>query len=351
MPEKKAYVASAKVLCVAAAVVVAGCAIANPLNMRDATLDMVWPPPPNPPRIRYLREINGPAAVIPEKGRLTRFVELVTGESKANIGFYAPYGIVSDGEALIYVADTSVGLVHRYDLATREVSYIFQAGEERLASPAGVALDRSGNLYVTDSVNAKLYKFNRNGEFLRELHGDRKFQRPAGIAVNSQGEKYVVDVLAHKLYVFGNDDRFLREFPHVESGEPLKYPSNVAVDRQDNVYVTDSMNFAVRIYDHDGVLRRSLGEIGDAPGSFARPKGVAVDSDRHIYVVDANHGNFQIFDQEGKLLLYVGRNGSKPGEFNLPSGIFIDGKDRVFVSDTFNHRIQIFQYMKEGGKQ
>jgi DNA-binding beta-propeller fold protein YncE len=351
MPEKKTYVAAAKVLCVAAAVVMAGCAAVEPLNMRDATVDMVWPPPPNPPRIRYLREINGPAAVIPEKGRLTRLVELVTGESRANIGFYAPYGIVSDGEALIYVADTSAGLVHRYDLASREVSHIFQAGEERLASPAGVALDRAGNLYVTDSVNAKLYKFKKNGEFLHELHRDGKFQRPAGIAVNSLDEKYVVDVLAHKLYVFDKNDRFLKEFPGGDGGEQLNLPSNVAVDRQDNVYVTDSMNFVVRIYNRDGVLQKSLGEIGDAPGSFARPKGVAVDSDRHIYAVDANHGNFQIFDQAGKLLLYVGKNGNKPGEFNLPSGIFIDGKDRIFVSDTFNHRIQIFQYLKEGGNK
>ena len=109
------------------------------------------------------------------------------------------------------------------------------------------------------------------------------------------------------------------------------------------------MNFKVKVFDHAGVYQKSIGQIGDAPGSFARPKGVAVDSEDHVYIVDASHGNIQIFDREGNLLLFVGRNGAGPGEFSLPSGIFIDGKDRIFAADTYNHRIQIFQYMREGG--
>ena len=101
------------------------------------------------------------------------------------------------------------------------------------------------------------------------------------------------------------------------------------------------------MFDSNGKYVRSIGQIGDAPGSFARPKGVAVDSERNLYVLDAIFGNFQIFNQQGQLLLYVGQEGLLPSEMMLPSGIFIDRYDRIYVADTFNHRIQIFQYLKE----
>jgi DNA-binding beta-propeller fold protein YncE len=107
------------------------------------------------------------------------------------------------------------------------------------------------------------------------------------------------------------------------------------------------MNFTIRVFDANGKYIRSQGQIGDVPGSFARPKGVALDSDQNLYVLDSIFGNFQIFDLKGQLLLYVGQEGSLPGEFMLPSGIFIDRNDRIYISDTFNHRIQIYQYLKE----
>lgn len=330
---------------------VSGCSLfhGEPLPFRDPSVDLSWPPPPNPPRIRFLREITGSDTVIPKPGTVGKFLSMVTGEHRAYLPLVAPYGIASNGGDLMYIADSAGGVVHRYDLANREISYIYQAGDEDLASPVGVALDKEGNLYVSDSVNAKVYVFSPAGRYLKVLgEGTVKFQRPAGIAVDEQGTIYVVDVLAHKLYVFTADGRFRGVFPRKGSAEPLNFPTNVAVDRTGKVYITDSMNFTVKVYDHDGNFERKIGEIGDSTGSFARPKGVAVDSDSHVYVVDATHANFQIFDPTGRLLLFVGTNGKGPGEFDLPSGIFIDSNDRIFVSDSHNHRIQIFQYLKAG---
>ncbi|RNC68720.1 MAG: 6-bladed beta-propeller [Desulfuromonadales bacterium] len=329
----------------------AGCAGfgGDAMPLRDPTVNLVWPPHPNPPRIRFLREITGPDQIMPQQGTLKQFWHLVTGESRSALPFASPYGISSDGSSLIYAADTTAGVVHRYDLARREASFIAQAGNDFLASPAGVAVGADGTLYVSDSINAKIYVFDRHGTFLREL-GDGKvsFKRPAGLAVDSRGDVFVVDVLAHSLYVFNVNGVPLGKFPREGSGEPLNLPTNVAIDRNDNVYVSDSMNFTIKMYDRDGNYIRRFGEIGDSPGSFARPRGVAVDSDLHVYVIDATFDNFQIFDQEGHLLLFVGKPGKRPGEFFLPSGIYIDRNDRIFITDTFNKRIQVFQYLKQG---
>ncbi|AJE04848.1 hypothetical protein GPICK_07170 [Geobacter pickeringii] len=320
-----------------------------PVVLRDPAVDLVWPPPPAPPKIRFLREITGPDQVVEKQGKVGQFWEMITGEKKISVPFSAPYGLVWNG-AMLYVADPGAGVVHCYDLARHEVDYLLHAGsDEQLISPVAVALDGAGNLLVSDSVNARVYVFSPGGKFKYELgHGKIAFKRPAGIAVNSAGEIFVVDVLAHNLKVFSADGAYLGEFPKQGSGEPLSFPSNVAVDRTGTVYVTDSMNFAVKVYDRDGTYRRSIGEIGDAPGSFARPRGIAVDSELHVYVVDATFDNFQIFDQEGRLLLFVGSKGKKAGEFSLPSGIYVDQNDRIFLTDTFNRRIQVFEYLKKG---
>lgn len=329
----------------------AGCAgLSNePLTLRDSAVDLAWPPAPNPPRVRFLREITGPEQIVPNQGKLGHLWQMVTGEERVMVPLITPYGIAADGGSLLCVADSSARVVQCYDLEKREVNYIRQAGDEPFASPVGVAFDSNGNVLVSDSVNARVYVFSPQGEYLRELSkGEVAFQRPAGIAVAVNGDVYVVDVLAHKLNKFDKAGRYLGGFPREESGAPLSLPSNVAVDREGSVYVTDSMNFTVKKYDSEGNYVRSFGEIGDAPGSFARPRGVAVDSDLHVYVVDASFDNFQIFDQEGKLLLFVGKPGKGPGEFYLPSGIFIDKHDRIFVSDTYNKRILIFEYLRQG---
>lgn len=340
-----------RIVLIAAFLVLPACAFVKPLPLNDPTVNLGWPEPPDSPRIKFLREIKGYQDVIPEQGKLGKAMTFLTGESGPRLDLMTPHGIAADKGPVLYIADTSARVVHRYDLERREVSYLHQAGDENLFSPIGVAVDTQGNLYVTDSVNCRVYKFDRDGAFLRTLTAPAEFQRPAGIAVGPGDKKYIVDVLAHKLYVFDKDDAYLGEFPKPGADTKLNSPTNVVVDRLGNVYVTNSMDFNIKVYDQDGNLKRTIGQIGDGPGSFAMPKGVAVDSDLNIYVIDATFENFQIFDQEGRLLYFVGKYGDKPGEFSLPSGICIDRQDRIFITDTYNRRVQIFQYLKEGLKQ
>lgn len=315
---------------------------------QDQRLSAVWPQSPEKGRIRIQQVIRGPQDVFEKSsGVVKKVFDYVTGNKEEFIDFYTPQCIAADGNGLIYIADPSIGIVHKYNLASREVQYIVQAGEKRLGSPVGVVLDGDNNLYITDAQHAAIFKFSPDGAFLRELDGKGNLRRPAGIAVKSNGDKLVADALADKVFIFGKDDLLKGDLPGADFTESFNRPTYLAVDKQDNVYVTDTMNFTVRVFDANGRYVRSQGQIGDVPGSFARPKGVAVDSDQNLYVLDSIFGNFQIFDQKGQLLMYVGQEGTLPGEFMLPSGIFIDRNDRIYISDTFNHRIQIYQYLKE----
>ena len=101
-----------------------------------------------------------------------------------------------------------------------------------------------------------------------------------------------------------------------ESGDTLNRDEglgphrNVAVAGDGTVYVCDGLNARVQAFGRDGVFLRAFGQLGDAPGSFARPKGVALDRAGHVYVVDAAFNNVQIFEPDGRLLLAFGSIGS-----------------------------------------
>lgn len=311
-------------------------------------LSGVWPPAPEQPRIKLLKVFAGAEEFVRPKTALNTIFEAITGESPQSVGFMTPAGLVSDGDRYLYVADPSARLVHKIDFIDNEVTYLSHSGGDQLASPVGVALDSFGNCYVTDSVKAKVYKYSHKGEYLGVLGNDSvEFQRPAGIAIGKNDFKYVADVLLNKILVFDKTDRFVRDFPDEDHRKDLNKPVNIAVDALGSVYVTDAFNFTVKIFDQSGNLVRSVGSVGDGPGSFSRPKGIALDSEGHIYIIDANFDNFQIFNQEGKLLLYVGSTGKKPGQFFMPNGIFIDNEDRIYISDSYNQRVQIFQYLQE----
>lgn len=311
-------------------------------------LNEVWPPAPEQPRIKLLKVFTGAGEFVAPKSAFNTLFEAITGETPQPVGFMTPAGLVSDGERYIYVADPAARLVHKIDFVANEVAYITHSGEEPLASPVGVALDSSGNCYVADSVRDRVFKYSQDGEYLGVLGGGSvEFQRPAGIAIDRHDQKYVADVLLNKILVFDNKDRFVRDFPGQDHRSDLNKPVSLAVDPDGHVYVTDAFNFTVKVFDQSGTLVRSIGSVGDGPGTFSRPKGVALDSEGHIYSIDANFDNFQIFDQEGRLLLFVGRTGKKPGQFFMPNGIFIDSENRIYISDSYNQRVQIFQYLRE----
>ena len=123
----------------------------------------------------------------------------------------------------------------------------------------------------------------------------------------------------------------------------LNSPFSLCFDSTGNLLVTDPSLYCVfRLSDSLEVLN-SFGLPGCAPGSFNYPKGITSDSSDFIYVVDSNNCRIQIFDSAGKLFKVVGAIGSIGGLFATPQGICLGPKERMLVADTRNHRIQIFE--------
>lgn len=177
-----------------------------------------------------------------------------------------------------------------------------------------------------------------------------KFGRVSAVATNQAGtEVYVFQrgPEADPLIVFDNKGRYLRSWGRGLFGTP----HGLRLDKDDNVFVTDSRNHQVMKFDKNGKLLMTLGIRGKAgtdDKTFNRPTDIAF---AHVgnnysgdFYISDGYGNSRVvkFSAEGKYLLSWGKPGSGPGEFHVPHSIAVDSKGRVYVSDRENNRIQIF---------
>ncbi|MGE5650111.1 MAG: 6-bladed beta-propeller, partial [Bacillota bacterium] len=129
-----------------------------------------------------------------------------------------------------------------------------------------------------------------------------------------------------------------------EDDTGLNFPTHLAFVG-DQLYVSDSMNARVQIFDAQGKFIRSLGQRGLYYGNFTRPKGVTADGAGTIYVVESYYDNLLVFNQEGRFLMPIGGTGKDIGQFYLPSGVWRDAQGRIYVADMFNGRVVIFQFL------
>jgi DNA-binding beta-propeller fold protein YncE len=324
-----------------------GCA-AEPVKKKD-TSGLIWPLPPEQPRIRYVAEYHGQNDLGAKDGGLKASL---LGEDEEELRLKKPYGVTASADGkLIYVTDTMLRAIMVFDLEKKNMYPLKTDAQGVTYNPLEIRLDKQGRIFVSDSTRREVLVLSPEGKTLMALGKKEEIGRPTGLALDeARNRLYVTDTIKHQVLAYDLTGKYLFKFGErgAEPGQ-FNYPINLAVDRDGKLLVTDSGNFRVQVFDSEGKFLNTFGQLGDAYGSFSRPKGIAVDSDNNVYVADAAFNNFQIFDREGKILLFVGRLGQEPGMFWLPAGMFVDDSDRIYVVDSINERVQVFQYLREKG--
>lgn len=323
--------------------VLSGCA---PEFKRPPEPEVIWPPPPETPRIKYIRSYTDSFDVEAPPG----FLEMVIG--KEFYSLVAPQGVAVDREGNIYVSDSTEHVIVVFQPEKKRLRLMGDRDPEKVLVPLGLSIANKQNmLLVASSGTKKVVGYDLNTGAPRLAIGG--FERPVSVAVDEvRGRIYVTDSKKSELKAFDLSGRYISTIATAGSEDhQLFSPGQVALDRQGNIYVADTFNFKVKVFSPEGKFLKAIGKgVGDRLGYFSKLSGVAVDSEGHIYAVDTDFSNFQIFDQEGRVLLVVGSDGTLRGlNFRLPLHIYIDEKDRIYVADTFNSRVQVFQYLKEHG--
>lgn len=182
-----------------------------------------------------------------------------------------------------------------------------------------------------------------------------QFRQPSGVVVDEAGRIYVADTYNHRIQVFDTHGHFLQTFG-AEGGQrgALLRPKGLAWGPDRLLYVADTGNHRIQAFNQQGEAVIVLGSFGNLPSQFNAPEAVAVDRANALYIADTQNHRVQKLAPDGSSLLSWGGSGSGKGEFLGPSDIALDPDGRVLVADTQNHRVQVFtdngQYLWEVGK-
>ena len=311
---------------------------------------LVWPAPPLTPRIQFVRSVIGEEDLKQDTTFSQQVMDFLTGVKPPPKRIVEPMGIaVSDGGEQLYVAN-SRGYVFAFDFANDAFTKI-----EPLARPIGVALDGKGYLHVVEQDRRQITVFDPAGQKISSYtHPD--IERPTGIAIDrARGRVYIADTgggkkkgettTGHSVKVFDLGGELVGTIGRGKGQEPgqMLFPTYLALDTHGNLYVTDTLNARIQVFDPEGNYVKSIGQRGNAWGMFDKPKGVALDSFGNVYVADSGWSNVQIFNQEGQVLLFFGGRGPLPGMMKNPTAIAIDAENRIYVADFINHRVNIYQ--------
>lgn len=326
-----------------------------------------WPAPPDIPRVHYNNYFAGmkldytPVADQPKK-KQTWMDRLAGVQDPNNKGHYkpipfqliAPYGIAVNSKGNLYVADQKVGGIFIFDTETKDVLDIIGNGKDATFSWINdLAIDDDDRLFVSDGKLRHILVFDKNKKVVDQIK--EGLIDPVGLAIDTENRQlYVVDTQADQVVVFDADT--FKEKRRIGTGGKnhtlntpgdFSLPSFVALDKDWNVYVSDTMNYRIEIFDAEGNYIGQIGKHCDGPGCFAHPKGVAIDGDGHIWVADPMLDLLQAFNREGQLLGVVGGHGNQLGQFSSLDGLFIDKNNRMFTSEQFPGRVQQFRYVTD----
>lgn len=344
----------------------AAATVAGPRKFPFDPKKLAWPSPPNVARVHWLDYFAGmkvdytPAATAkPKASWMDRLAGSQPEGQKVDVKTFpyqmiGPYGIAFDSKGLVYVADQRVGAVFIFNLETRDTQLIRNGYEAHFGWLNGLAIDDDDRLFVSDGKMRRVLIFSPKHELESQI--TEGLEDPVGLAIDTENRfLYVVDTQQDQVLVYDADTlKLLRRMGtggknhFLTTPGDFAAPEGVALDKDGNVYVTDTLNDRVEMFDADGNFISTFGKNGDGPGNFVRPKGIATDADGHIWVADEMQDRLQVFDSKGQLLTYIGMgHGDLPGQFRSLIGVAIDKQNRVFTTEQLPGRMQVFRYVTD----
>ena len=209
------------------------------------------------------------------------------------------------------------------------------------------------SLYIRNDVAQKIWSY-RAGSTApstgKAITTTTRLNTPSGIAFAPGGERYVLDRKTNRVVRFDASSAVLGTFGGFGSTNgKFNDPWGIAVGADGNIYVADTFNHRIQRFDQNGTFQLSWGTPGvsAAPGIgrstiFFGPRAIAIDAQGRLFVSDTGNKRIQVFDKDGNFLAQIGRSGTGDGEFNEPVGVALDVDGNIYVADTWNHRIQVF---------
>ena len=239
-----------------------------------------------------------------------------------------------------------------YALLRAGFPYLKTIGMRRNTNyPVDLAIGTQGRVYVLcheeGSYNTRIARITLDDEFLGAIggvgKGDGQFIWPTGILLDREENLFVSDSGLHRITIMNTEGEFIGKWGEHGSGDgQLDRPAGIAFDADENVYVVDTMNHRIQKFTRDGAYLMNWGSFGDGEGQFNMPWGITVDELGDVYAVDWRNDRIQKFTADGEFIFSLGKSGSREGEFNRPADVAVDSDGDIYVADMLNDRVQLF---------
>ncbi len=263
-------------------------------------------------------------------------------------GVSEPVGVaVTANGDRIYVAESGGDrLVRAFDQSGKAL-FTFAPPDSTAASrsPFYVAVNDSGLVYVVDRRRLTIDTYDSGGNYKGAVASPfAEGWLPLGIRVD--GSNLLVTETTsglHRVLKLDRQGALTLQFGQEGKGEnpqDLWFPNGAVADARGRIYVSDSDNGRVQVFDPGGKLLYSI-------NGFSLPHGLDLDEYGRLHVVDTVGQEVKVYDVSGDraaLLFSFGTLGDGDGQFNYPNDIAIDGNDRVYVADRANNRVQVWAY-------
>ncbi len=245
---------------------------------------------------------------------------------------------------------------HLFGLTDRTFAYSHSLGRNEFAgtgfrNPVDVAIAPDGTAYVVnrsredrpDGLRISVVTLEEEyiNEFASYGRGDGQFIWPSSIALDAKNNVYVADEWLNRITIFNKDGEFLGKWGKTGTGDgELNQPAGIAISG-DTVLVTDSHNNRVQKFGLDGAFQGNFGSFGSGQGQFNLPWGIHVDRQGLVYVADWRNDRIQQFTMDGEWQATFGQSGTNIGQFKRPASVCTDEDGDIYVADWQNNRIQV----------
>jgi len=282
--------------------------------------------------------------------------------------------ILINEEGNILVIDEFNHRIQIYNNEKKEINSIGKKGKEagQFYYPKALAQDSKGNLYVADCWNHRIQKFSPELEFLTAFgsYGNKEgeFNEPYDIAIDKKDRLFIVDRCNHRIQVYNSDGKFLYSFgqrgtvleeelaefyktpKELFSIPAFEFPTKIALDTKENLYVVDSGNCRIQKLNLSGEFLSSFGEKGEEKDKFQNPFDIAIDKNDQIFISDTISNRIYQFTPQGLFVLSLKGDEENPAHvhlFHSPSAITFDKEERLVVAEDLSTEIRILNSFRK----